>query len=67
MGFETKYITPHIKLSLYEGKQFKTEVVFEHHILVWFISGETRLFRLMLPMFLTQETSSLSHVTNWLL
>lgn len=43
MGFESKYITPDIKLSLYKGKQFKTEVVFEHHMLIWFISGETKI------------------------
>jgi AraC-like DNA-binding protein len=43
MEFETKYITPDIKLSHFEGKVFKTEVVFEHHILVWFISGETKI------------------------
>jgi AraC-like DNA-binding protein len=43
MEFETKYITPDIKLSHYEGALFKTEVVFEHHILVWFISGETKI------------------------
>jgi AraC-like DNA-binding protein len=45
MGFETKYITPDIKLSLFEGKFFKTEVMFEHHILVWFISGETKIIQ----------------------
>ncbi|MDR3680909.1 MAG: AraC family transcriptional regulator [Flavipsychrobacter sp.] len=43
MGFETKYITPDIKLSEYNGKPYKTEVMFEHHLLVWFISGETKL------------------------
>lgn len=43
MEFETKYITPDIKLALYNGRLFKTEVVFEHHILVWFISGETKI------------------------
>jgi AraC-like DNA-binding protein len=43
MRFETKYITPDIKLSHYDGRLFKTEVVFEHHILVWFISGETKI------------------------
>lgn len=43
MEFETKYITPDIKLSTYTGRLFKTEVVFEHHILVWFISGETKI------------------------
>ncbi len=43
MEFETKYITPDIKLSTYTGRLFRTEVVFEHHILVWFISGETKI------------------------
>lgn len=45
MEFETKYITSDIKLSLYSGKVFKTEVMFEHHILVWFISGETKIIQ----------------------
>ena len=45
MEFETKYITPDIKLALFEGKFFKTEVMFEHHILVWFISGETKIIQ----------------------
>src|SRR5687768_7644585 len=43
MDFQTKYITPDIKLSCYEDKLFKTEVVFDHHMLVWFISGETKI------------------------
>ena len=45
MEFETKYITPDIKLSAFNGKSFKTEVMFEHHILVWFISGETKIIQ----------------------
>lgn len=45
MEFETRYITPDIKLSEFTGKSFKTEVVFEHHILVWFISGETKIIQ----------------------
>lgn len=45
MEFETKYITPDIKLSEYNGKVFKTEVVLEYHILVWFISGETKIIQ----------------------
>jgi AraC-like DNA-binding protein len=43
MDFQTRYITNDIKLSEYEGKLFKTEVLFEHHMLVWFISGETKV------------------------
>lgn len=45
MEFETKYIHPNIKLSEFSGKLFKTEVMFEHHMLVWFISGETRIIQ----------------------
>lgn len=43
MDYTTTYITPDIKLSCYEGKVFKTEALFEHHMLVWLISGETKL------------------------
>jgi AraC-like DNA-binding protein len=43
MDFQTKYITPEIKLSCYEDRLFKTEVAFDHHMLVWFISGETKI------------------------
>ncbi|SEO71861.1 MULTISPECIES: AraC family transcriptional regulator [unclassified Mucilaginibacter] len=45
MTFETKYITADIKLSEFKGKLFKTEVMFEHHILVWFLSGETKIIQ----------------------
>src|ERR1700754_1502688 len=45
MEFETKYLTPDIKLATYEGRLFRTEVTFEHHILVWFISGETKIIQ----------------------
>lgn len=43
MEFKATYITPDIKLTRYEGKLFKTEVIFEHHMLVWLIAGETKL------------------------
>lgn len=45
MEFETKYINPNIKLSEFNGKLFKTEVMFEHHMLIWFISGETKIIQ----------------------
>jgi len=45
MDFKLKYITEDIKLSCYEDKLFKTEVVFDHHMLVWFISGETKIIQ----------------------
>ena len=43
MDFQIRYITPDIKLSSYEDKLFKTEVMFDYHMLVWFISGETKI------------------------
>ena len=45
MEFELKYITEDIKLSCYEDKLFKSEVIFDHHMLVWFISGETKILQ----------------------
>jgi AraC-like DNA-binding protein len=39
----SKYITPEIKLSCYEDTFFKSEVVFDQHMLIWFISGETKI------------------------
>lgn len=45
MEFKTNYITPDIKLSCYEDKLFKTEALFDHHMLVWFISGETKVIQ----------------------
>lgn len=43
MDHVSKYITPEIKLSCYDDKFFKSEIVFDHHMLVWFISGETKI------------------------
>lgn len=45
MEFKTNYITPDIKLSVFEDELFKTEVLFEHHLLIWFISGETKIIQ----------------------
>jgi AraC-like DNA-binding protein len=43
MEYAAKYITPDIKLSCYEDKFFKSDIAFEQHMLVWFISGETKI------------------------
>lgn len=43
MEFEAKYITPDIKLSSYEDKFFKSDIIFDQHMLVWFLSGETKI------------------------
>ncbi|GAB4052833.1 helix-turn-helix domain-containing protein [Spirosoma litoris] len=43
MQYEAKYITDDIKLSCYEDKFFKSDIMFEHHMLIWFISGETKI------------------------
>lgn len=45
MEFTTTYITPEIKLSRYSDRLFKTDVSFEHHSLIWFISGEVRVIQ----------------------
>lgn len=43
MQYEAKYITDDIKLSCYEDSFFKSDIIFEHHMLIWFISGETKI------------------------
>lgn len=43
MEHTSKYITPDIKLSCYEDKLFKSDIIFDHHMLIWFISGETKI------------------------
>ena len=43
MDYEAKYITADIKLSCYEDKFFKSDIMFDQHMLVWFISGETKI------------------------
>lgn len=43
MEHVSKYLTPEIKLSCYDDEFFKSEVVFDQHMLIWFISGETKI------------------------
>lgn len=43
MNYTAKYITPDIKLSCYEDKFFKSDIMFDQHMLIWFISGETKI------------------------
>lgn len=43
MEYNAKYITEEIKLSSYEDKFFKSDIMFDQHMLVWFISGETKI------------------------
>jgi len=43
IDYQVNYITPEIKLSCYEGKLFKTEATFSDHLLVWLISGTTKI------------------------
>lgn len=45
MEYQVNYISPEIKLSCYEGRLFKTEAAFDDHLLVWLISGETRIMQ----------------------
>lgn len=43
MDHISKHLTPEIKLSCYEDRFFTSEIVFDQHMLVWFISGETKI------------------------
>lgn len=43
MDYQSKYLSPEIKVSSYEDKLFKTEIVFDHHMLIWFVSGQTKI------------------------
>ncbi len=43
MEYKAKYLTDDIKLSCYEDKFFKSDIMFDHHMLIWFISGETKI------------------------
>ncbi|MFC7523021.1 AraC family transcriptional regulator [Parapedobacter sp. GCM10030251] len=45
MEYQAKYITDDIKLSCYEDKFFKSDILFDHHMLIWFISGETKIIQ----------------------
>ncbi|KFF00620.1 AraC family transcriptional regulator [Chryseobacterium formosense] len=45
MDYQVNYINPELKLSCYEGKLFKTEAAFQDHLLVWLISGETKIIQ----------------------
>src|SRR5690606_22102064 len=45
MEYKAKYITDDIKLSCYEDRFFKSDIMFEHHMLIWFISGETKIIQ----------------------
>jgi AraC-like DNA-binding protein len=43
MEYKAKYITDDIKLSSYEDKFFKSDIMFDQHMLIWFISGQTKI------------------------
>lgn len=43
MEYQARYITEDIKLSSYEDKFFKSDIMFDQHMLVWFLSGETKI------------------------
>lgn len=34
-----------VKFCRYDGKSYRTEKVFDHHVLIWFISGESRIIQ----------------------
>lgn len=45
MDHISKYLTPEIKLSSYDDKLFKSDLIFDDHMLIWFISGETKIIQ----------------------
>lgn len=45
MDHISKYLTKDIKLSSYEDRLFKSDLMFDDHMLVWFISGETKIIQ----------------------
>lgn len=45
MEYTSRYLTPEIKLSSYDDKLFKSDLIFEDHMLIWFISGETKIIQ----------------------
>lgn len=45
MEYKARYITEDIKLSSYDDSFFKSDIMFEHHMLIWFISGETKIIQ----------------------
>jgi AraC-like DNA-binding protein len=45
MDHISKYLTKEIKLSSYDDKLFKSDLIFDDHMLIWFISGETKIIQ----------------------
>jgi len=45
MGPQIEYIHENIKRSSFEDQFFKSDVLFEDHLLVWLISGETKIIQ----------------------
>ncbi|OOQ56515.1 AraC family transcriptional regulator [Mucilaginibacter pedocola] len=43
MEHQSQYIHPHIKRSTFGSRFFKADVLFEDHLLVWLLSGETKI------------------------
>jgi len=45
MEYKARYLTEDIKLSCYEDRFFKSDIMFDQHMLVWFLSGETKIIQ----------------------
>lgn len=45
MKHTSTYLTPEIKLSCYDDALFKSDLMFDDHMLIWFISGQTRIIQ----------------------
>jgi AraC family transcriptional regulator, exoenzyme S synthesis regulatory protein ExsA len=40
---ESQYVSPEIKLSSFDEQFFSSEILLDHHALVWFLSGEAKI------------------------
>jgi len=45
VGHQTQYIHPDLKLSSFGDKFYRADVLVEQHLLVWLISGETKIVK----------------------
>src|SRR5690606_21547858 len=45
VAHEAHYIHPELKISGFTKHFHKSDVLFEEHLLVWFISGETKIIQ----------------------
>ncbi|WEK34968.1 MAG: helix-turn-helix domain-containing protein [Candidatus Pseudobacter hemicellulosilyticus] len=43
MEHQSRYLSPEIKISSFGDRLFKSEILVDQHMLVWFVSGQTKI------------------------